>query len=261
MFRQIISDISDTGLDKYTFVLFSTNEQVLNEVELFLMILQPSKLKLVSRFSCSPETYEEDAKIYSHISGGLELYDSSIYHVASDLFKEKRYTLLCIYDREIKYVNSLLQKFLTNVKPSFFIKLMNIYQEAFYEKTNYIKYMLFMMILESLIIDDTNTGISYKIARMCAVLVGENSELAGHVLSKTKECYNIRSKLIHQAKNEISNGNCLLFIHSVICEILILFIILEPNEKTNIFQLTTPLGFGQRATLIKNTKLKRHQFY
>jgi hypothetical protein len=115
------------------------------------------------------------------------------------------------------------------------------------------------MTIESLIKDDEITGVIYKVRRLCAVLVGTTQEDCEMIFNNTRDAYNVRSKLVHSAKNEIGNAKYLPYLHSLVCE-LGLFILLSDTTLENIFKISNKIGYGQKQSLIKIKSLKSYSY-
>jgi|GEM_PF-5019004 len=78
------------------------------------------------------------------------------------------------------------------------------------------------------------------------------------IFKKTKEAYNIRSKLVHSAKNEIANKKYLPFVHSLVCELGIM-ILLSNFKQEEIFKKSVEIGYGQKKLLINNSSFKSYK--
>ena len=115
-----------------------------------------------------------------------------------------------------------------------------------------------MLCLIEMIHTKIETGILYKIRRLCAILVGWDKHTCQEVYSKMSKAYDVRSKLIHTGTNSLHEGNYLKFINSIVSEILILIILNENLEKKDFFSLSNELGFGDKHKLIKDTTVKSY---
>ena len=167
--------------------------------------------------------------------------------------------LFYLSDQDIIFVNQLLKIYLTETQPPDFEQLKRIYLQAFHEKKRYVKFILLTMIIESLNVSEDNQAITYKISRMCAILIGSDKEESRLIYQRMKKVYSVRSNYLHNAKYTLHEGNYLRYIHSLVCEIFITMI----SAKFSIgadkyFNLTTEMGFGERDYFIKDDSLKSY---
>ncbi|MEI9808326.1 MAG: hypothetical protein WDO16_10915 [Bacteroidota bacterium] len=172
MLNEILSETKDKGWPRITYVLYSDNKENLDKLYYFLLLLQPSKLMVMATFDTHFSAYEMDGKkIEEHQISGLGMYDHSVFHFQMRYLEDKQKNLLSIGPKgETQRANKLLSIYMTVPHPESFRKLLGIYYEACEEKRTYVKYLLLIMFIESLVLDDETTGVGYKLARMCAVL-------------------------------------------------------------------------------------------
>ena len=261
MLEKDIADIKYFQLNRITFLLYAETEEKLEDAILFLMILQPSKLTVLLEFSAFYEEYEIDNRQWmGHTISGVSYTIHPLTSVLMNLMKDKSKDLFYLAKNEPIFINKLLKKYSLNQRSEALKKSLTIYQEAFLEKKRYVRYILLMMIIESLIVSDEKTGVIYKVRRISAILVGWNKETCQGIYDKMSQAYVIRSKLIHAGKNSLHEGNYLKFINSIVSEILILMLLNENSEKRDFFSLSTELGFGDKHKLIKDNTLKKYSF-
>jgi len=257
MLDEIISETKDKSWSKITYVLFSDNKEALNKFYYFLLLLQPSKIMMMATFDTHFSSYvSEGKKKEEHMVTGVGMYDHSVFHFQMRYLEDKTKNLFSIAHKgEVERANKLLGIYMSTPHPEPFKKLLGIYYEACEEKRSHVRYLLLIMFIESLVLDDETAGVGYKLARMCAVLVGDNKSDANEIFIRVKQCYTVRSRLVHSATNQIHTGNYLLFIHSVVSEILIT-IILNKLETKDLFKNTTSMAFGDRSKIWGSLKIK-----
>jgi hypothetical protein len=249
------------GISKSSFVLISEKEEDLIRVTEFLTMIQASKLRKMASFGTRFTAMDVNGtNVEERNISSLTIYSYSIIFFNADREKYKEYNLFMIAKHEVQKTNKLMSLFMTTKLPDSFKKLAGIYHEAYKENTDYVKYLLFMMFIESLVVDNATVGVGYKIARMCGVLTGDTKDKAGDIFSDMKKAYNIRSKLVHSAANELHKGNYLLFTHAIVSE-LICTIILNGFETNNLFSKTTAMGFGDQVQFSRQHKLKSFLCY
>lgn len=233
-------------------LFYSENEKNLDEFFYFLIMLRPSKIqKWLEVDTYYPETDIREAFNNKHTTGNEAIWKTAIeLHVetkAEDIFKLK--------DSDISFANKLLKKYLSLSRTPTYRHFLSLYYRAYTEETDYFKYLLLFIVIESFITGDDKMGVTYKIRRFCAVIAGDNLHDSQLIYDKTSEAYNVRSSLVHNAKNKLPEARYLPYLHSLVCELGILILIGNLNKET-LFNLTTTLGFGQRNQLIKDRVFK-----
>lgn len=256
MLDEVLKETNKHGWEKITYVFFSQDKAQLEKAYQFLLLLQPSKMQLMADFITQYNDYEiNGGRIQEHQVVTVGLYDHSVFHFKDRYSKDEKRNLFFLGSKEQSRANKVLEQFMTVSDPDAFSRLFGVYLEACAEKRTYVKFLLLVMFIESLVVDDDTIGVGYKLARMAGVLVGDNAADSKEIFDRVKKSYAIRSKLVHSAKNEIHTGNYLLFIHSVVSEILIT-IILNKKDTTDLFRKTTAMAFGSRVEFWRDHKFR-----
>jgi hypothetical protein len=237
---------------KLSYLFYSKNEDSLINLISLLSLIKPSGFYLWISFETLPTDLASIEPECHNRLGTFSEY-KSIYE-CFDL--RKKGDLFFLIDHEAPLVNLLIRHFdkLSKTNESM-PELLALYGRAYAEEAFYFKYLLFFMIIESLIKDDENTGVVYKIRRMCAVLAGEDIAQCTMIYKGVGEAYKRRSSMVHSAKIKIDR-EYLLFVHALVCEILLLML-LSGITKDQIFAISTKMAFGQRIQLIKNIAFRR----
>jgi len=162
---------------------------------------------------------------------------------------------LRISGAQIPLINTLLINYFNSRENQAFNKLGTIYFEAITQEKRYLKLLILMMIVESLITGDDNQGISYKIRRLCAVILGSSGEMSQQIFDNVSKIYSVRSKIVHSADERKLTEKMVDYLHYVVCELLNTILISNCEPKT-LFDYTTRYGFGDRKKLIKDLGLK-----
>jgi hypothetical protein len=262
MLEEHLKDLKLFQVDKCAFVLYSEKESSLNEAIYFLQLLQPSCLTLWAEFNIYWIEYEDsatDSILKTYTTSGFT-WHMSISELSDIIFEDEATELFYLAKKEAPLVNTLLRKCLYSQKPPEFIQIVRIYIEAFTESRPYIKYITLMIIIESLIVSDESQGVSYKIRRLCAVLLGTTIEECRSLFEKMKKAYEVRSKYIHNAQYKLHEGNFLKFVHSIVSELLIYIIATDfAAPKQNYFEWSNEMAYGSRHEKITDKKLKKFQ--
>jgi hypothetical protein len=233
-------------------LFYSEKEEYLDKLHDLLTLLRPSKISKWLSFDTYYVDYKQGRKrVKQHLTHGYSIW-TSIHDLYDDLLDDDIFFLLT---HECDFVNKIIARYDVLTKSSSYTKFMGLYRRAYIERKNYFKYLLLFMIVESLIKDDETTGVVFKIRRLCAVLVGTTIEECQTIFDNTKQAYNIRSKLVHSAKNEISSAKYLPFLHSLVCELGIM-ILISGLDIDKVFAAVNVLGFGQKNTLISQQVFK-----
>ncbi len=260
MLREHLGDLKFFQVDKHAFILYSEKESLLNEAVYFLQLLQPSCLTLWAEFHTYWIEYEDypvaGSSLNTYTTSGFTWY-MSVAELSDVIFKDEATELFYLAKKEAPFVNILFKKYLYSQKPPEFVQTIRIYIQAFEESRPYIKYITLMIIIESLIISDETQGVSYKIRRLCAVLLGATIDECRNLFEKMKKAYEVRSKYVHNAQYKLNEGNFLKFIHSVVSELMIYIIATDfAAPKQNYFEWSNEMGYGSRYEKITDKKLK-----
>jgi len=240
--------------DEISYVFFAKSNETLEMLYRFLIILTPSKITPWFSFDAEFHSYKDRGKTIEEYRA-----DSVSYHSIGKLYSALEVNdILSFYTSDYKRINNLLNKFFTLRSPDFYKRLLNLYVTAYNEERDYFKFLMLFMIVESLIVDDENTGVVYKIRRLCAVLVGDSIDMSDLIFQKIAKAYAVRSTFVHSAKNTVHEGRYLPFLQSIVCELLITLMLIEPKDD-KIFALTNRLGFGVKSSLIKDKGLRGYQ--
>jgi hypothetical protein len=252
MMKDFLDQLNYFKGERISYILYSKDADALASFYAFLALLRPSKIFLWIDF----ETHDSDFASFEpesrNLIGPFAEWESILtFHDAikwGDLFT--------LDEDDIPYVNQLLRKIKTVYKDNIpFTELMMLYARAYGERNYYFKYLLLFMIIESLVSDNDTSGVVYKIRRLCATLIGTTIDQSKSIYEGAAKAYNIRSKLVHAAKFNVEQ-NFLQFVHSMVCEILLLLLVTGIN-KGDVFALSMELGFGKRQSLIQDKRFKK----
>ncbi len=236
-------------IQKQSYVLYSTDEKQLNKFYDFLTLLQPSQIRPWVFLKAEFYSYQQGTEqIQEFRAGSVSMWDA-----IDALNNLQRFNL-----RSSDYLmtNKLMSKYMTFNQSSKFKHIIGLYNTAYVEQNVHFKYLMLFMILESLIDGAENSSIVYKIKRMCAVLVAEDPEFGKVIYRKVGDAYDVRSKLVHAGKSTVAE-ELLLFVHSLVAEVIIAIMLVEPVES--IFTLTNENGYGAKRNLITDAPLKKYQ--
>lgn len=250
--KEYLEQVRHINGERISYVLYSKDEDDLAYFYSFLTLLRPSRIFLWISFETQDTEFAAFEPLSRNLLGPLSVWK----HIFSYYDSIRKGDLFHLDEDDIPYVNLLLEGFKALYKGNkTFPELMGLYARAYGEEKNYFKYLLFIMIIESLIEDTDYSSIAYKIRRMCAVLIGTSLEQSINILKGATEAYGIRSKMVHTSKLDVDR-NILQFVHSMVCEILLLLLV-TGIEKKEVFPRSTPLGFGLRKNLITDKRFKR----
>ncbi|MEP6466910.1 MAG: hypothetical protein ABJB05_11430 [Parafilimonas sp.] len=261
MFEEEERMLKYLNLTSVSILIYSEyEEKILHTID-FLQMIQASHLVKLYDFTGRYTEYEdypikgEYFKGHQH-SGFGRWFDH--FEIEEMLFNDTDgINLFYLSEKDIIFVNQLLKIYLTEKHPHDFEQLKRIYLQAFHERKKYVKFILLTMIIESLNTSGENQAITYKISRMCAILVGANKDESRLIFQRMKTVYSVRSNYLHNAKYTLHEGNYLRYIHSLVSEILITTISTKFKIPVNkYFNLTTEMGFGERSFLIEDELLK-----
>lgn len=237
-------------------LFYTDNEQGLSQFYELLILLVPSKIGIWLDFDThySKDNFDKASK-YLHRCNG-----HSLWKLMNDLYENvKDGGMFYLTNTDVAIVNKIIPYYASLRQKPLFTKFIGLYKRAYDEEKDYFKYLLLFMTIESLIKDDETTGVLYKVRRLCAVLVGATLDDCEMIFNKTKDAYNVRSKLVHSAKNEISNAKYLPYLHSLVCELGI-FILLSDTTLENIFKISNKSGYSQKQSLINVKSLKSYTY-
>jgi Apea-like HEPN len=251
--KQFLEELLYIKGEKISYVLFSKDEDNLAYFFSFLTILRPSRMFLWVSFETHTEdfsTFQPDAR---NLLGTFSEWEKIFTYYQS----KKEGDLFYLLDQDLVFANLLLRNFnkFYNRNKSF-PEINGLYARAYGEDKYYFKYLLLFMIIESLISDSDNGSINYKLRRMCATLIGQDIAQCQAIYKGASDAYTIRSKLVHKASFKIDRSY-LLFVHSMVCEILLLLLI-SGIDKSEVFDKSTQMGFGHRDMLVKTKNFKHY---
>lgn len=244
--KEFLEELYHIKGNKISYILFSKDEENLARFLTFLTILRPSRIFLWVSFETQPEEFAVFEPGARNLLGPFSEWEKifNYYEV------KQQDDLFYLVDQDLVFANRLIRNFnrlYENNKS--FPELIGLYGRAYGEGKLYFKYLLLLMIIESFISSSGNENIKYKLCRMCAMLIGEDTEQCKTIFKGASDAYNIRSKLVHSANFKIERTS-LLFVHSMVCEILLLLLVCG-IEKNKVFDMSTQMGYGQRNSLIK----------
>jgi hypothetical protein len=252
MMKDFLDQLHHIKGERISYILYAKDADILASFYTFLALLRPSRIFLWIDF----ETHDSDFASFEpqsrNLMGTFAEWDSifSYYDITKvgDLFH--------LQEDDIPYVNLPLGNYQTlNKANKTFPDLMSLYVRAYGEENHYFKYTLLFMIIESLIVDSDTSSIAYKVRRMCATLIGTTIGQSKGIYNGASKAYSIRSTLLHAAKFN-TDRDYLQFVHSMVCEILLLLLV-TGIKKGEIFALSTELGFGSRQSLIQDKRFRK----
>lgn len=249
--KTFLSDLDHIGGRKLSYLLFSRSEENLSRFFGFLALLRPSEMFMWLEFETQPPYAKELEPKARNILGTFAEWEK-IFHLYDRVDNNTFY----LTQGDLRFANTLLKDFNQLVtKNKSFPALLGLYQRAYGEKKIYFKHLLLLMIIESLIEGSGKDNITYKLRRLCASVIGTNQFQCQRIFDVAGKAYDLRSDLVHKAKFSIE-PQMLLFVHSMVCELL-LFMLVSGIEKKDLFNQSTMLGYGQRNTLVKQKKYRR----
>jgi hypothetical protein len=245
-FKQFLDELHYIDGEKISYVLFSKDEENLIRFFSFLTILRPSRIFVWVSFETHSEDFSDFEPGARNLLGTFSEWEKI--HIYYDSKKEG--DLFYLLDQDLAFANHLLRNFKRFYESNkSFPEFIGLYGRAYVEEKHYFKYLLLLMILESFISGSGNENIKYKLCRMCATLIGQNTEECQSIYDGARKAYDIRSNLVHSANFKIDRSY-LLFVHSMVCEILLLLLVCG-IDKGKVFDISTQMGFGQRNNLCK----------
>lgn len=254
-FPEEFRDFKAFNNHEISLLFYSENQRALDEFFYFLILLRPSKIQKWLEV----DTHFPDADMRKHYGNKHTTGNEAIWETALNLHVEtKAENIFKLQDSDISFANKLLRKYLSLSKTPTYRHFLSLYYRAYIEETDFFKYLLLFITIESFITGDDKTGVTYKIRRFCAVIAGDSLHDSQLIYDKTAEAYSVRSSLVHNAKNKLPEARYLQYLHSLVCELGILILIGNLNKET-LFNMTTALGFGQRNQLIKDKVFKNYR--
>jgi len=213
----------------------------------FLRIIKPSNLvSPLSRFQIR-FLKEGDSKRY------WQMGSSAIWEEIDVNESVKQPLNISIIDPD-KF-HYLFECYLSRVGDDNFEKLTGIYFTAIHTKIPPVRFLVFMILLECLVADSDNTGIVYKICRVCAILLGDDPKTSEMVFENLKILYGDRSSLVHSGGTDHLNTDKVNYLHNLVCEVLNTFM-LGKIELKKLIVFSNKYGFGQRANLLADFDIK-----
>ena len=166
---------------------------------------------------------------------------------------------LILYNSNAPLIKNGFNQYI-NSSQKYLHKLVSLYGEAM-NNDGYLRFLVLMMLIESLIFDDDKQGIRYKIRRFCAVLLGDTIDESERIYKDIGTLYNIRSEIVHSAKFDKLLPKMVEYLSLVSSELINTLILLKYDHKDALY-LTTKYGFGQRKLIFKerNVKLNKRFF-
>lgn len=240
-----LKDIETLGLQDLCYVI--SEERKLEEPRgnkvyeflSFLQMIKPSELNPIC--SCDITYVEENNE-----KKRWQITISTEYQ-AQDLTENKG-KLLELYGK-LDLTERLLENYFKVNANKNLEHLMDVYITAIRAKQPFVRFLMFVMMAEMLVVDDTNTGVSYKIRRVCAVLLGNDNKDSELLFENLKNIYEVRSKIVHSAEFNKLTWEKIDYMHTLACEILNTFL-LGAIDLNQLFRTSTKYGFGQRQQFL-----------
>ncbi len=101
-----------------------------------------------------------------------------------------------------------------------------------------------MMSMEGLFDQSEELGISHRIARNCAVLLGDNIDKSKTIYSEVKKLYHKRSRIIHSGRTDIVNKDDLLKLRYSVRESIKKIVSIDV-QKNELLEFLNTCGFGR----------------
>ena len=238
-------------LEKYCFVIHTTNnDKNMWSFFHFLCFIKPSNITPLASIEVRYHRLRGRKTIFQ-IGGSSTWPDANI-----DLAMKH---CLCL-PGEFNLFHKQLDKFINLPNDSSFHKVLNIYFEAVLNKKPYLKFLVLNMLIETLIGTDKEAGISYKIRRTCAVLLGSDEEKCSQIYANINDVYAARSTLVHSASTSKMSNAMIVYLNYVVCEVLNT-LLLTGIKYDEVFSITNKYGYGQRTLILQNHKVKRDLRY
>lgn len=225
---------------QYCYLIKADEEERVWAFYRFLTLIKPSCLR-------SPVTV---FNIEYHIKDGQKHLHQILSVSSWPSFDHFNFVDRLVLKDDFVNANYILDKFLKKAADSGFEKLMDVYIAATANTHDYLRFVLFMMLIETLIVDDETQGITFKIRRTCAVLLGFSEKLSDTIFSNINKLYAVRSKIVHSADSKTLTDEKLYYLHAIVCAVLQTFIVADIDLK-RVFSTTNKFGFGQRPLLLK----------
>jgi hypothetical protein len=133
-------------------------------------------------------------------------------------------------------------------------RLITTYFDAIQDNKPHIKFIMLMMIVETLLGDDKEAGINYKIRRTCAVFLGEDFKMSETIFANINKIYSARSKIVHNATYEACTEEMIDYLHHLVCEVFNT-LLLSKIKFHEVFKIVNQYGYGERKKLLKDNGL------
>jgi hypothetical protein len=241
-----MKELSINPLVKDYVVLFCDGDyNKLKNLYLFLKIIKPSNIFIDSYFYAKKNEETDD----------FTLSDFVIINNSIHSYQNKPEFISTGFTNSIINFKELFKTFIVLDNSSYLLRIMDLYMEADDHTQDYVKLILYVSVLEMLNVDDTQHNITYKVARLPAVLLGINEEISEKVFKNIKRIYKIRCELVHEAKFDNINSEINEYLSNIISNIFLTLLSLDKidlrsnSTKKSLFNVVNNLGFGQREKL------------
>lgn len=241
-----LRDIELIGAEKYCYVIMEerkkdASKNMSQEFLTLLSIIKPSEVKPICDFNIN--YYQEN-----EINKRWQITSSTIYQSQNI---SQNYKDALIINEKHNLIYMLFDSFLKIEQKKHLQHLVDVYISAIRLEQLYLRYLMFMMMAEMLVKDDSTSGVTYKIRRVIAVLLGTDMKQCDVIFQNMNNLYAVRSQIVHSAVTDKLTKDKIQYMHTVACEILNTFMLGEV-DLSSLFSNSTKYGFGQRKHLLND---------
>lgn len=238
---KILNKITDEGLEDHCYVISTTNQyNNLWAFYWFLLLIKPSTLKPIAEVRVN----------FVRRHGVKTLWQTTSLSDQAISF-EHAFEKTLIIAGDFVLIRKIFDAYLNVSNRTKLGKLLDIYVDAVFDTKRYYKFIMLMMIIETLLPNDKEAGINYKIRRTCAVFLGQDYEMSKQIYANVGKIYTGRSKLVHNANFKAYSDEMIDYLHCMICEIFNTFLLTGIAFK-DVFDIANEYGYGQRNLFLYN---------
>lgn len=244
-------DILLLELQEYCYVLIEKEQTNKSESFFtFLTMIQPSAIK--HPVACYSINYVER-------NGNEERLQVTTVteYPGMDLTASLDHALIISANRNLFY--RLFDNFLSKQADVHFEKLANIYVAAIRLKQPFLRFLLFMMMVDCLVVDN-NFNVKRKIKHLTGVLFGSDADMSQRISDNMEILYQVRSAIVHDADTSGLTPERVTYMHYLCCEIMCTFLLGTIDLKT-LYTKSVGLNFGDRKVLLNEYGITNDERY